>query len=92
MRPSEKTGTPPRRQKDQTATRARPRGVDEGSNRARIARMDPRMEDTADMREVEDAAKVRRLSRIPPDPTREGVPDFHQRTTRDRPDPRANPS
>ena len=49
------------------------------------------MEGTADIREVEDAAKVRGLSRVPPDPTRDGVPDF-RRTTRDLPDPRANPS
>ena len=34
------------------------------------------MEGTADIREVEDAAKVRGLSRVPPDPTRDGVPDF----------------
>ena len=34
------------------------------------------MEGTADIREVEDAAKVRGLSRVPPDPTRDGCPTF----------------
>ena len=82
---------PPAAPEGPDGARARPRGVDEGSERARIASMEPRMEGTADIREVEDAAKVRGLSRVPPDPTRDGVPDF-RRTTRDLPDPRANPS